>query len=79
MTDPVASAGALVRRPRRQRQRLGAAIIATLTPTRGGRPLTVPLGVDNARYRLARALAKLDGCRTLVVTLAEGRIIPPSV
>jgi hypothetical protein len=58
---------------------LWSAIIAALTPTHGGPSLTVPLGADNARYRLARALDKLDGCRTLVVTLAEGRIIPPLI
>jgi len=43
---------------------------------RSDRPTATPTGSDQARYRLARALGKLDGCRTLVVEIAEGRAPP---
>jgi len=50
-------------------------ILAALTLTTGA-PGQVPPGADNARYRLARALQRLDGSRDLVVALAEGRTPP---
>jgi len=55
---------------------LWAAIAGGLIATYGGRPTATPTGSDQARYRLARALGKLDGCRTLVVEIAEGRAPP---
>ena len=36
----------------------------------------VPPGADDARYRLASALQRLDGSRALVTEIAEGRIPP---
>src|SRR5215831_15260777 len=50
-------------------------ILAALTPTTSA-PGYVPPGADNARCRLARALQRLDGSRTLVTEIAEGRIPP---
>jgi hypothetical protein len=37
---------------------------------------TVPAGADASRFRLARALSRLDGSRALVIDLAEGRVPP---
>jgi hypothetical protein len=50
------------------------AILATLS--RGGTVVTVPAGADAVRFRLARALGRLNGSRDLVVELAEGRVPP---
>ena len=50
-------------------------ILAALTPGKLA-PGHVPPGADNARYRLARALQRLDGSRDLVTELAEGRVPP---
>jgi len=50
-------------------------ILAALTPGKLA-PGHVPPGADNARYRLARALQRLDGSRTLVTELAKGRVPP---
>ena len=33
-------------------------------------------GADHVRHRLARALSRLDGCRSLVTEIAEGRSPP---
>jgi hypothetical protein len=51
---------------------LGAAISTPL----GGRVTVTAPGADEVRYRLTRALRRLDGSRNLVVSLAEGRIPP---
>jgi len=56
-------------------QSLWNTILAALTPTSSPPGYTAP-GADNARYRLARALQRLDGSRDLVTELAEGRVPP---
>jgi hypothetical protein len=55
---------------------LWAALLGAAVATTDGRSVAVPTGADDARYRLARALRRLDGSRDLVVALAEGRTPP---
>ncbi|MBO0735245.1 MAG: hypothetical protein J2P48_01545 [Alphaproteobacteria bacterium] len=56
-------------------QGLWSALLGASTAT-NARALVVPAGSDNARHRLARVLARLDGSRELVTTIAEGRVPP---
>jgi hypothetical protein len=54
---------------------LWSSIIAAATRM-GSAVAAVPAGADAARFRLVRALSRLDGSRDLVVELAEGRVPP---
>jgi hypothetical protein len=54
---------------------LWSAIIAAATRM-GSATAAAPAGSDAARWRLVRALSRLNGSRDLVVDLAEGKLPP---